>query len=133
MSFPQESIDDNSILYCRIHKTNIDASKQGKARIKPAAFDPTPYEEPDGLSVNWNKYANAQSTRDEVINRNKLPSNYGVASFVARDVRAIPLRVIHKPTRNQAHSLILDIPPRIENDARKVLKLIDIYSWEIFI
>jgi hypothetical protein len=48
-----------------------------------------------------------------------------------------PLKVIHDPIsteefRNQAHALVLDIPPR-KNDIGIRIKLRDICTWEIAI
>jgi hypothetical protein len=128
--FPIEDISDESILFCRVHKHNIDIEK---GTIKPIAFDPTPYSSPDGLSVNWNKYATAEETKAMVIDTGKKPENYDVISFEVKKVRNIPLKVIHKPTKNQAHSLILDIPAREANDARvtSILSDNDFFKWEI--
>lgn len=129
--FQVEVIPDEDQLYCRIHFVNID-QKEGETRIKPQAFDPTPYQNPDGLSTNWSKYSDAEKSKLNAIK----PENYGVISFLVEKVRQIPLRVIHDPTQepplNQAHTLILDIPPRKQNDARITMKLRDIAIWEIY-
>lgn len=57
--------------------------------------------------------------------------NYSVISFITLSVRNISLEVIHSPTKNQAHSLILNIPPRKQNDARITMLLRDMCKWEI--
>jgi hypothetical protein len=124
-----ETIPDEDILYCRVHLSNID-KENGK--IKPSAFDPTPFENPDGLSVNWSKYSNAEQTKQEVTLFGKKVENYSVVSFLTLEVRNISLQVIHKPTKNRAHSLILNIPPRKQNDARITMLLRDICKWEIY-
>jgi hypothetical protein len=123
--FPIEDIPNEDTLYRRIHKAHVDS----KNEIMPMAF-PT---EDDGLSVNWSKYTNAEDTKNEVIVFGKLPENYGVVSLIVGLVRAIPLRVIHDPTQNQAHSLILDIPPRKPNDLGIRARLQGICKWEIHI
>lgn len=125
--FPIEDIPDDATLYCRVHFANIDKEN---AKIKPAAFDPTPYDNPDGLSVNWSKYC---LTPDQARQGSrKLPNEYGVVSFIVQKVREIPLGVVHDPDdNNQAHSLILDIPPRKQNDAKIKMCLLGICKWEI--
>jgi hypothetical protein len=131
----QEVIPDADTIYCRVHRTHIDNRKADIERIKPSAFDPTPYKEPNGLSVNWSRYSDAQSTKDGVVANGKNPDDFGVVSFVVEKVRGIPLGVIHdpvyEPVENKAHSLLLDIPPRSANDAKKVLLLRSICKIEI--
>ncbi len=127
------TIPDDDTLYCRVHVVNtyrkIDTYE---LMIKPQAFDPTPFKDPDGLSVNWGRYSDAVKTQNEVTANNKDPLDYGVVSFIVGAVREIPLRVIHAPVlNNDAHSLILDIPPRAQNDASRTMKLRDRAIWVI--
>jgi hypothetical protein len=120
----EDKIPNEDTLYRRIHKAHVDRKNN---EIMPMAF-PT---EDDGLSVNWSRFTNAEDTKNEVIVFGKLPENYGVVSLIIGLVRAIPLRVIHDPTQNQAHSLILDIPPRKPNGLGIRVKLQGICKWEI--
>ncbi len=141
--FPIEEIPDDDIVFLRIHFCNIDFEElDEKRKLRPVAFDPKPTNK-DGLSVNWSKYSSAEITKEEVkqqIKRRtglpKNPDDFGVVSFNVGKVRKIvagtkPLAVIHQPTRNQAHSLICDIPPRKPNDLGVRMKLRDICRWEI--
>jgi hypothetical protein len=132
-AFPIEEIPNEDLLYYRIHAVNIDYEEtHSLKRIKLVAFDPHPKGSTQ-MSTNWSKY----STPLELQQLAKNPEKNGVVSFVAADVRSTPypLQVIHDPIsmeefRNQAHALILDIPPR-KNDIGIRVKLRDICSWEI--
>jgi hypothetical protein len=133
--FPIEEISDEDLLYCRVHIAHIDSKKSDKKeKIMPRAFDPTPYESPDGLSTNWSNYSTALETKMD----HKCPEKIGVVSFKVILVREIPLNVEHDPIwkpsenkYNQAHTLIKDIPPRKVNDLRITMKLRDICEWVI--
>lgn len=129
MSFPEESIPDESRLFYRIHEIYIDPDQTDpKKRIKPGAFDPQP--KPDGteMSVDWDKYATAMDTR----NRARKPEKNGVVSFVAGQVRQspTPLHVSHKPTANKAHAIIWNVLPH-SNHPEIRIKLRRICQWEI--
>jgi hypothetical protein len=126
--YPIEEIPDQDLLFCRVHHLNL-YMENDNVRIKPQAFDPTPYppKTANGLSTNWSKYSSAEQTKTDA----RVPENYAVVSFLVQKVRDIPLSVVHSPTKNQAHTHILDIPPREQNDAKITLKLRDICKWEI--
>ncbi len=128
MNFPIEVIPDKSFLFYRIHKVYIDSEEvDEKKKIKPAAFDPQPRPNSLELSVEWDKYSTALETR----NRAKNPLANGVVSFYTCKVRQTPpLKVEHKPSKNQAHSVIFDILPTA-NDPEIRIKLRKICSWVI--
>jgi hypothetical protein len=135
LEFPIEDIPNEDLLYCRIHEVNIDHEETDIfKKIKLIAFDPHPKGSTQ-MSTNWHKY----STPLMLQQLAKVPEKNGVVSFPVEAVRKIPypLQVIHDPIstelfRNQAHSLVLDIPPR-KNDIGIRVKLRDICSWEISI
>lgn len=132
-TFPIEEIPNSGLIYCRIHTVNIDHEEPDPyKKIKLIAFDPHPKGSTQ-MSTNWNKY----STPLELQQLAKVPEKNGIVSFVVEDVRKTPypLHVIHDPIltehfKNQAHTLVLDIPER-KNDIGIRVKLRDICSWEI--
>jgi hypothetical protein len=129
--FPIEEIPDIDFLFYCIHKTKIDFDEQDeKKKIKPLAFDPQP-KGSTHMSTDWSKY----STAIDAQNRRKVPADNGIVSFSVKDVRDIPLNVVHDPSitehfKNRAHAIILEVPPR-KNDIGIRLKLRDICSWAI--
>lgn len=133
--FPIEEIPNSDLLYYRVHEVNIDAEETHPLKkIKLVAFDPHPKGSTQ-MSTNWNKY----STPSELQQLAKVPEKNGVVSFPVEKVRnnPYPLQVTHDPIwtehfKNQAHALVLDIPPR-KNDIGIRVKLRDICSWEISI
>jgi hypothetical protein len=135
IEYPIEEIPNEDLLYYRIHAVNIDnEEKDPTKKIKLVAFDPHPKGSTQ-MSTNWDKY----STALELQQLAKVPENNGVVSFVVNDIRKIPypLEAIHDPVltehfRNQAHTVVVDIPQR-KNDIGIRLKLRDICSWEILI
>ena len=128
--YPVEEIPDNATLYYRIHKVNIDEKESDKKKkIMPGAFDPHPSGSSE-MSVDWSQYSNAIQLKE----RAKNPEKNGVVSFNSTEIRSNPfsLEVRHAPTRNQAHSLIFDVPLR-KNDIGIRIKLRAICVWEISI
>jgi hypothetical protein len=131
--FPIEEIPNEDLLYYRVHEVNIDEEESHpNKKIKLVAFDPHPKGSTQ-MSVNWDKY----STPIELQQLAKVPEKNGIVSFSVEKVRntPYPLQVIHDPIliehfKNQAHALILDVPPR-KNDIGIRVKLRDICSWEI--
>lgn len=131
MSFPIEQIPDSDKLYYRIYSRDIDNTESdSKKRIKPGAFDPIPKPYGTEMSVNWCKY----STPSDTKNAARKPEKTGVLSFVAGDVRSEPtsLKVEHRPTQNQAHSIIFDVLPDANNPEIRI-NLRRICNWEIVI
>lgn len=131
MAFPIEQIPDADKLYYRIHTQYIDHTEtDSKKKIKPGAFDPIP--KPDGteMSVDWSKY----STPTDTKNRARKPEKVGVVSFNVEEVRSKPtsLKVAHRPTLNQAHSIIFDVLPDANNPEIRI-NLRRICKWEIAI
>lgn len=128
--FPVEEIPNNQKLFYRIHKVNIDESETDKIKkIKPVAFDPQPKElNSVQMSVNWEKYSTAESTKLSA----RKPELNGVLSFNSSSIRLEPinLNVTHSPTTNQAHSHIHDIVSE-KNDPEIRILLRESCSWEI--
>lgn len=129
MVFPTEQLPDTDKLFYRIHIQYIDyAESDSKKKIKPSAFDPIP--KPNGIemSVDWSKYSAAIDTK----NRARNPEKVGVISFVVSEVRSKPtsLNVGHRPTQNQAHSIIFDVLPDANNPEIRI-NLRRICNWEI--
>lgn len=135
IEFSIEEIPDSDLLYYRIHEVNIDEDETHPIKkIKLVAFDPHPKGSTQ-MSTNWHKY----STPLDLQQLAKVPEKNGVVSFVVEKLRntPYPLEVIHDPVltenfRNQAHTLVFDIPFR-KNDIGIRVKLRDICSWEISI
>jgi hypothetical protein len=121
---PKEILDTHTV-FLRIHKVDLDLEEQDeKEKIKPTAFDK---KGDDGLSVDWSEYSTPKDTRL----RAKKPEDNGVLSFSVKSLREIPLAVIHKPTTNYAHSIIVGIPPRKPSDLGIRVRLRRICKWEI--
>jgi hypothetical protein len=133
LEFPIEEIPNQDTLYCRVHTVNVDYEEPDpKKRIRLIAFDPHPKGSTQ-MSTDWNKY----STPLKLQQLAKMPEKNGVVSFNVGEVRQTPypLHVIHDPIctenlKNQAHTLVLDIPER-KNDIGIRIKLRDICAWEI--
>jgi hypothetical protein len=133
--FSIEEIPNDDLLYYRIHEVNLDQDEiDPRKKIKLVAFDPHPKGSTQ-MSTNWNKYSTPLALQELA----KVPEKNGIVSFLVDAVRKIPypLQVVHDPIsteafRNQAHALILDVPPR-KNDIGIRVKLRDICSWEISI
>lgn len=129
MTFPIEQIPNEDKLYYRIHQVNIDTSEtDDKKKIKPGAFDPQPKPHGTEMSVDWSKY----STPNESRNRARIPAKNGIVSFDVYKVRQSPvsLNVAHKPTKNQAHSIIFHVLPKANNPEIRI-NLRRICEWEI--
>nr|WP_315396826.1 hypothetical protein [uncultured Sphingobacterium sp.] len=126
--FEVETIGADQKLFYRIHKNNTSVDKQGEIIILPVAFTPQPAPNSVEMSVNWEKYASAESTRQLAF---KNPENNGVVSFISCTIRTSPisLKVLHDPTKNQAHSLICDVSTKDNPEIR--MKLRDSCTWEI--
>ena len=132
-NYPIEDIPNEDLLYYRIHAANIDNEETDPIKkIRLVAFDPHPKGSLQ-MSTNWHKY----STALDLQQLSKVPDMNGIVSFEVEKIRKMPfpLQVVHDPIlteqfKNQAHTLVLDIPPR-KNDIGIRLKLRDICSWEI--
>lgn len=96
MTYAIEQIDDNDILYYRVHLTHVDNNKIPR----PSAFFPIG----NGMSTNWNKYVENVEKLLEGKDVNKI----GVVKFDnVSKLRNIPsITVMHCPTRNQSHSIV---------------------------
>jgi hypothetical protein len=97
MAFRVEEIPDDANLFNRIH-----ASHFLEGIVSSAAFNQ------ERLSVNWQKYRNAESTADA--------NSLAVVALVAGDCRELEQTVVHAPIEpedpcgpNQAHSEICGV------------------------
>lgn len=131
MSYPIEVIGSEQKLFYRIHKVNVDESISDPIlRIRPAAFNPQPVSQGSvQMSVNWEKYSTAETTKNSAA---RNPHLNGVLSFISNQVRSSPvnLDVTHSPTKNRSHSHIHDVVSE-KNDPEIRLHLREICSWEI--
>lgn len=94
--WPIEPIPDEDSLFYRIHK-NFYPNKE----LKPRVFAPRG----EGMSTDWEEY----STPEESRNRAKIPEDNGIVSFITRDLRNLPLDVIHAPIGNDPIFLIIEL------------------------
>lgn len=95
MAFAIESIPDDANLFRRIHKIHLTP----EGIISSQAYNN------ERLSVNWEKYADAQSTADE--------NSAAVTALICRDCKSLNQTVEHTPIEpeqpfgpNQAHAEI---------------------------
>src|SRR5438876_11953298 len=93
MAFAVEEIPDDAGLFRRIHRNHV--NREGI--ISSQAF------KQERLSVNWNKYSDAQNTADR--------NSAAVAALICGECRALGQTVEHTPIEpdqpfgpNQAHS-----------------------------
>ncbi len=141
-------IPDSAILFLRVHRVNI--KNNGKS-LRQGAYKERGEGKELGLSVNWNQYATASETLDQLQaltafdGRPRDEADYGVVSFAAGSVfNAKPepplqsFRVEHSPISdppNPAHSNILRIPREFQQDSDdvKVADALDyLKTWEIY-
>ena len=123
-----QTIPDMDCVFLRIHRVNVDFDATSDVNsILLYAFDPKP-KGSTGLSVDWSEHSSAEESRS----RSKEPHNNGIVSLCVEKVRAIPLKVLHRPIENNfSHSEISEIPPRKPTDLGIRVKLRDIAVWEI--
>jgi len=142
MTIPREPIhnflpsDKYSLLYYRIHK-NYKSKKKPPDYKSPSAFKYSPIDEK--MSTNWNKYCrNQQEARS--LGAPQAPENYGLVSFVVRDIRIDPdldkLSIEHEPLiNNPAHSAVIGLPKyeEMSNDAYQEVQVLlsRLAKWEI--
>lgn len=133
LEFPIEEIPNEDLVYYRIHEVNIDIEESDpRKKIKLVAFDPHPKESTQ-MSTDWAKYRTPFESQQSA----KVPEKNWIVSFIVEELRTppYPLQVKHYPIltehfKNQAHALVLDIPPR-KNDIGIRVKLRDLCTWEI--
>jgi hypothetical protein len=117
-NWPKEEIPDNSALFLRVHKNWI-APDGG---VFPGFFRNVPAD--DGMSCDWEKYSTAEESR----NRARAPSQNGILSMVAGEIRSVPnQRLEHDPIpANRAHAQVFgDKTPEVR------LKLKRIATWTL--
>jgi hypothetical protein len=142
MTFAKEMILDEAILYCFVHKANIDYKKGNIPRS--AAFQNTP-KEGDNLSSDWSKYSTPTETKERIGKQLKHNSgnfknvnDYGVLQLNVGILRSedYKQKIEHDPIfndpeilgvpNNQAHSIVIG-----EKDEEVRLKMQGISSWVI--
>jgi hypothetical protein len=140
MAFEKEMIPDEAILYCFVHKANIDYKRGNVPRS--AAFQNTP-KEGDNLSSDWSKYSTPIETRERIgqqLKHNsenfKNANDYGVLQLDVGILRSedYKQKIVHDPIfndpeilgtpNNQAHAIIIG-----EKDEEVRLKMQGISSW----
>ena len=100
LAWPVEEIPDSDSVFMRAHRMHF---RDGK--LAPSVF-----REQDGaMSVNWDKYATAEQTRQR---SRKNPRDNAVLSMPVVGIRLIDsLRVEHTPEQeNRAHSDVCGLP-----------------------
>jgi len=120
----KEYIPDENSLYMRVHKNDLDA--EGKP--VPGAFRNSP-KGAAGMSSNWDKYADANSTRS---GGPQLPQNYAVVTLQVSSARGVPGQTVeHSPDhlrRNRAHTDVIGV-----KDAEARLAFLRTYNLAIAI
>ena len=107
LGWPVEEIPDADSVFMRAHREHF---RDGE--LRPGVFKP----HGQGMSVNWNRYATAELTKQQVQLVNKDPDNYAVINMLVLGIRKIDnLRVEHTPEpTNQAHSDVFGLPENRE-------------------
>jgi hypothetical protein len=97
LAFPVEEIPDADAVFMRAHRMHFSG-----ADLKPGVFRA----QQGSMSVNWNKYASAEDTRQQA---RKNPEQNAVISLLVGGIRKIrDLDVKHMPDySNRAHSEII--------------------------
>lgn len=97
-SWSREKIPDENYLWMRVHKEQLP-----NGDIAPGAFKNRPTTK-DGMSTDWEKYANPEDTRSRARN----PKDNAVIGLRVGEIRKIPEQtVVHTPdliTPNRAHT-----------------------------
>ena len=101
----KEFIPDDNSVFMRVHRNDLDL----EGRPVPGAFRNSPRGAP-GMSVNWDKYSDAKSTRREGP---QTPQNYAVVRLHVGSTRRIPGQSVeHSPDyvrRNRAHTDVIGV------------------------
>jgi hypothetical protein len=97
VSWESENIPDEDSLWMRVHRMWFDA----QGNVLPGSFQNRPTAQ-DGMSTDWQKYANPEYTRS----RAKKPQDNAVIRLVVGEVRQLPNQsVVHTPdSNNRAHT-----------------------------
>lgn len=142
MSIPKEPILDFlpsgkfSLLYYRIHK-HYESKRKPPDYKSPSAFKYSPNDEK--MSTNWSKHCR-DLKHARSLGAPQSPENYGLVSFVVRDIRINPdldkLSIEHEPLiNNPSHSNIIGLPKyeEISEDAYQEVQILlsRIAKWEI--
>lgn len=130
--WPVETISDDSLLYCYVHKSQID-----KESLKPIAraFRNTPFEGGTDLSTDWNQYTTPEESLERLNLQKKgngtfkNSKDYGLVSFKVEVIRneLKSQSIVHDPIQhhdslpeNRSHTKIIG-----EKDTEVRLKMID--------
>jgi len=100
LKWPIEEIPDADSVFMRAQQMYF---RDGE--LEPGVFQ----SHGGGMSVNWERYATAEETKQQARLVNKDPTNYAVVSAIVIRIREIDaLRVEHTPIpNNRAHSDVL--------------------------
>jgi hypothetical protein len=113
--YPVEDIPNPAKVFIRIHDSDI---RNGD--VVAGAFKERGEGNQKGMSADWEKY----SSPEIIINRKANPNVYSVGSFIAGEVREIPLIVEHAPLwpppeDNQAHTNIKGLDDNVTKTERR--------------
>ena len=110
-----EEIPDADSVFRRAHRNDI---RDGE--ILPGVFKA----HGKGMSVNWDKYASVEETKQQAKLVSKDPNHYAVISMAVTRIRQIDdLKVEHTPEpTNQAHSEVIGIPQDGQRDRRDEMR-----------
>jgi len=144
-SWISESIPNNAILYCRVHKDLI-SSKTGKP--SSSAFYNTP-RKGDNLSSDWNKYTTPYQSRTLISQQYRFgtqefknPLDFFIVQFKVQDIHdKVEGQIVeHNPVynnpkilgtpNNRAHAIIIGNKGN-KNDPEIRLKFVEICEWAI--
>ncbi|MBI3896512.1 MAG: hypothetical protein HY313_11340 [Acidobacteria bacterium] len=119
LGWPVEEIPDAELVFMRARREHI---RDGE--LQPGVFR----SHGNGMSVNWERYASAEETKQQAQLVKKDPDNYAVISMPVIRIRRIDdLRVEHTPEpTNRAHSDVFGLPQKGEQLTEIRLRLRDI-------
>ena len=105
LGWPVEEIPDADSVFMRAHREYF----------REGALQDGVFQDRGGMSVNWDKYASAETTKNQARGR---PEDNAVISMPVIGIRQIDdLRVEHRPdmdTPNRAHSDVFGLPQKGE-------------------
>ena len=112
LEWPVEEIPDTDSVFMRAHRGYF---RDGE--LQPGVFQA----HSKGMSVNWDKYASAEKTRQQA---SKDPQHNAVISMPVIGIRQIDdLKVEHTPEpTNQAHSDVFGLPQKSQRDRRDEMR-----------
>lgn len=101
MTFNEEIIPNQDDLFMRVHKNSLIPYD----KLHPGVFR----DHNGGMSTNWSRYADANTTKEQARLYGRDPNNYGVIEMNVGNIRGIENQeVIHNPRpENRAHTNVV--------------------------